>query len=296
MHQRIRRHSLSLVASLAALGYVSALAQSQVSPAPLRGDSATRLVQQVVYNEVNGSKNDHLRFTYRTRKETPKGSTTKQIIETSEGSIARLIAINDQPLVAEQRKQDEERIQKLINDPEERQRKRREQQDDAKKAEDMLRVLPDAFLYEEIGREGDLIKLHFHPKPHFDPPSREASVYRGMEGTLTVDGHQKRLVRIDGHLFQDVTFGWGILGRLEKGGTFFVEQKQLEGPRWEVTTMDVNMNGKALFFKTISMHEKEVSSDFRRVPENLSLKQAVDMLERGQAQIAENSRVTASSK
>ena len=273
---------------------VFAVAQSQISPAPLTGESATHLVQQVVYNEVNGTKNDHMRFTYRTRKQTPKGTTTKQIIETSEGSIARLLAVNDQPPTADQRKQDQERIQKLVNDPEERQRKYREQQDDAKKAEDMLRVLPDAFLYEEIGREGDLIKLHFHPRPHFDPPSREASVYRGMEGTLIVDGRQKRLVRIDGHLFQDVTFGWGILGRLEKGGTFFVEQKQLEGPRWEVTIMDVNMNGKALFFKTISMHEKEVSTDFHRVPENLSLKQAVDMLEKGQAQIAENTRVTAS--
>lgn len=273
---------------------VSAVAQSQISPAPLTGESATHLVQQVVYNEVNGTKNDHLRFTYRTRKETPKGTTTKQIVETNEGSIARLIAVNDQSPTPEQRKQDQERIHKLVNDPDERQRKYREQQDDAKKAEDMLRVLPDAFLYEEIGREGDLIKLHFHPRPHFDPPSREASVYRGMEGTLTVDGRQKRLVRIDGHLFQDVTFGWGILGRLEKGGTFFVEQKQLEGPRWEVTVMDVNMNGKALFFKTISMHEKEISTDFHRVPENLSLKQAVDMLEKGQAQIAENTRVTAS--
>ena len=273
---------------------MSAIAQSQISPTPLRGESATHLVQQVVYNEVNGTKNDHLRFSYRTRKVTPKGTTTKQIIETSEGSIARLIAVNDQPPTSEQRKQDDERIHKLVNDPAERQRKYHEQQDDAKKAEDMLRVLPDAFLYEEIGREGDLIKLHFYPKPHFDPPSREASVYRGMEGTLTVDGRQKRLVRIDGHLFQDVTFGWGILGRLEKGGTFFVEQKQLEGPRWEVTTMDVNMNGKALFFKTISMHEKEISAEFRRVPENLSLKQAVDMLEKGQAQIAENTPVTAS--
>lgn len=292
MHLRIPSWSLSLLVSIAA-GCVSAGAQSQISPAPLTGENATHLVQQVVYNEVNGTKSDHLRFTYRTRKETPKGTTTKQIIETREGTVSRLIAVNDQPPSSEQRQQDQERIQKLVNDPAEQQRKHREQEDDAKKAEDMLRVLPDAFLYEEIGREGDLIKFHFHPRPHFDPPSREASVYRGMEGTLTVDGRQKRLVRIDGHLFQDVTFGWGILGRLEKGGTFFVEQKQLEGPRWEVTTMDVNMNGKALFFKTISMHEKEVSTDFRRVPENLSLKQAVDMLEKGQAQIAENTRVTA---
>lgn len=293
MHLRIPSWSFSLLLCIAASGCASVVAQAQISPTPLTGENATHLVQQVVYNEVNGTKNDHMRFAYQTRKETPKGTTTKQIIETSEGTIARLIAVNDQPPTSEQRQLDEERIHKLVNDPEERQRKHREQLDDAKKAEDMLRVLPDAFLYEEIGREGDLIKLHFHPRPHFDPPTREASVYRGMEGTLTVDGRQKRLVRIDGHLVQDVTFGWGILGRLEKGGTFFVEQKQLEGPRWEVTVMDVNMNGKALFFKTISMHEKEVSTGFHRVPENLSMKQAVDMLEKGQAQIAENSRVTA---
>ena len=284
---------------LACLGFMCqtfAFAQRQPTPGKLSSDAAKQLVQQVVYNEVNSGQNDHSRFTYRTRKETPKGSTVKQIIETNDGSVARLIAINNQPPSAEQRKQDDERIQKLLNDPDERQRKRHEQQDDAKKAESMLRVLPDAFIYEEIGREGELIHFHFHPNPHFDPPNREASVYRGMEGTLTVDSRLKRLVKIDGHLFEDVTFGWGILGRLEKGGTFLVVQKQIEGPRWEVVLMDVNMNGKALFFKTISMHEKESYSDFHRVPENLSFKQAVDMLERGQAQIAENSPVTASSK
>src|SRR5262249_56076656 len=101
---------------------------------------------------------------------------------------------------------------------------------------------------------------------------------------------------IDGHRVEDVTCGWGMRGRLEKGGTFLVEQRQIEGPRWEVVIMDINMNGKALFFKTISMHEKEVSSDFHQVPENLSLKQGVDMLAKGQAQIAENKPATTSSK
>jgi hypothetical protein len=286
VHRKLQTRFLPSLACLVISGLSSLTAQ--VTPGGLSGASATQFVQQVVYNELDGTKNDHLRFTYRTRKETPKGSTTKQIIETSEGSVARLMAVNDQAPNGDQRKQDDDRIQKLINDPEERQRKHREQQEDARKAEGMLRVLPEAFLYEEIGREGDLIRFHFHPNPHFDPPNREASVYRGMEGTLIVDGRQKRLVKIDGHLFQDVTFGWGILGRLEKGGTFFVQQRQIDGPRWEVVTMDINMNGKALFFKTISMHEKEVSSDFHRVPENLSFKQAVDILAKGPSQIAEN--------
>jgi len=285
VHRKLQIRFFPSLACLAISGFTALAAQ--VAPDGLSGASANQFVQQVVSNELDGTKTDHLRFTYRTKKETPKGSTTKQIIETNEGSVARLVAVNDQAPTEDQRKQDDERIQKLINDPEERQRKHREQQEDAKKAEGMLRVLPEAFLYEEIGREGDLIRFHFHPNPHFDPPNREASVYKEMEGTLTVDGRQKRLVKIDGHLFQDVTFGWGILGRLEKGGTFFVQQRQIEGPRWEVVTMDINMNGKALFFKTISMHEKEVSSDFHRVPENLSLKQAIDILGKP-AQIAEN--------
>ena len=292
MHWKVQARYLLLFACLAIAGHTSLVAQ--LAPNRLTGSAANQFVQQVVSNELDGTKNDHSRFMYRTRKDTPKGSTTKQIIETNEGSVARLVAVNDQPPTADQRKQDDERIHKLVNDPDERQRKRHEQQEDAKKAESMLRVLPDAFSYEEIGREGSLIRFHFYPNPHFDPPNREASVYKGMEGTLTADLRQKRLVKIDGHLFQDVTFGWGILGRLEKGGTFLVEQRQIEGPRWEVVTMDINMNGKALFFKTISMHEKEISSDFHRVPENLSLQQGVDMLEKGQAQIAANNASTPS--
>ena len=294
MYRKLQARFLSFLTCVVLSCHTPLLAQ--LAPTKLSGASATQFVQQVINNELDGTKNDHSRFMYRIRKETPKGSTTKQIIETNEGNVARLTAVNDQVPNADQRKQDDERIQKLVNDPEERRRKHHEQQEDAKKAEEMLRVLPQAFMYEEIGREGELIRFHFYPIPHFDPPNREASVYRGMEGTLTVDGRQKRLVKIDGHLFQDVTFGWGILGRLERGGTFLVEQRQIEGPRWEVVTMDINMNGKALFFKTISMHEKEVSSDFHRVAENLNLQQGVDMLERHQAQVAENARVSASSK
>jgi len=292
VHWKLPTRYLAFFACLVIAGHTPLVAQ--LAPNRLTGTAANQFVQQVVNNELDGTRNDHSRFMYRTRKETPKGSTTKQLIETNEGSLSRLVAVNDQPPTADQRKQDDERIHKLVNDPDERQRKRHEQQEDAKKAESMLRVLPDAFNYEEIGREGNLIRFHFYPNPHFDPPNREASVYKGMEGTLTADLRQKRLVKIDGHLFQDVTFGWGILGRLEKGGTFLVEQRQIEGPRWEVVTMDINMNGKALFFKTISMHEKEISSDFHRVPENLSLQQGVDMLEKGQAQIAANNASTPS--
>jgi hypothetical protein len=40
------------------------------------------------------------------------------------------------------------------------------------------------------------------------------------------------------------------------------------------------MRGKALFFKTISVQQDEMRSDFRRVPDNLTLAEAAEELQR----------------
>ena len=56
--------------------------------------------------------------------------------------------------------------------------------------------------------------LKFKPNPKFSPPNHETAVYAGMEGDLTIDRKAMRIAKIDGTLFKDVDFGWGILGRL----------------------------------------------------------------------------------
>jgi hypothetical protein len=52
------------------------------------------------------------------------------------------------------------------------------------------------------------------------------------------------------------------------------------GPRglWELTVLNVQMKGKALFFKTISVQQKMLRSGFRRVSDDLTLAQAADIL------------------
>ena len=81
-----------------------------------------------------------------------------------------------------------------------------------------------------------------------------------------------------GRLIADVKFAGGLLGHLEKGGQFNVEQTELSANQWELTVMEVNVKGKALFFKTIAVEEKEYRSDFRRVHDGLTLAEAADML------------------
>ena len=103
-----------------------------------------------------------------------------------------------------------------------------------------------------------------------------------MEGFLLVDGKQKRLAQIDGTLTDEVKFGGGLLGHLQKGGQFSVKQANVGEGHWEVVSMAVHMMGKALMFKTISVEEEKYQNNFRRAPDDLTLAGAAELMEKGQ--------------
>ena len=81
--------------------------------------------------------------------------------------------------------------------------------------------------------------------------------------------------RTDG---RSVKFGFGILGRMKKGGTFDVERRELMPGIWQITESHVHIEGKAMLFKSIGEEDDEVKSEFRRVPEATTLEQAAVML------------------
>ena len=151
----------------------------------------------------------------------------------------------------------------------------------------MFKILPDVFVFSYAGRQGDLVTLTFSPNPNFQPPSLEARVFHGMQGEMTVDTKQERLAALSGHLMEDVKFGGGLLGHLDKGGKFEVRQTEVAPGQWEMTVLVVDMKGKALLFKTIGVHETENHSDFHRVPDDLTLAEAAGMLNR-QIVVADN--------
>ena len=252
---------------------------------PLFGQSTAagdgnQLVRTVIQNELKASDADHSHWTYRLEKQDDTGAKqTRQIIDTVNGSIYRLVAVNGKPLDPQQQQAEDERLEKYIHDTEAQQKKEKSRKDDADKAKQMLKMLPEAFIYTREKEEANLVFLRFTPNPKFDPPNREAQVFHAMEGTMVLDRREDRLVKLSGRLMDDVTFGWGILGRLQKGGTFVVEQTEVSPGIWLNKTLDVNMHGKAVLFKTINVQQHEFSSDFRRVPDNLSLAQAAQRLE-----------------
>jgi len=144
-------------------------------------------------------------------------------------------------------------------------------------------MLPDAFRYQMVGTEGDLIHLTFAPNPSFRTSTHEAAVFHHLAGDLWIDSRSKRLERIDGALMSDVKFGGGMLGHLNKGGTFAVRQQPVGNGVWEMASLNVQMNGKALFFHSITVHEKQECSNFRPVAGSTTPEEAASLLRHSEA-------------
>ena len=265
--------------------------------------SPAELVRKTVANEVAAANHPELHHMFRSRRQTPKGSQTHVYVETNQALAGMLVAIDDKPLTAEQQQAEDNHLEWLVNNPVQLRKKAAREKEDEDRSLRIVKALPDAFLYEYAGTEecvpglgkaGDhLVKLNFKPNPAYTPPSREEQVLRGMQGQLLIDKELVRLARIDGTLFQEVTFGWGILGHLDKGGHFRVQQADLglgDGA-WGITEMSLNMTGKILMFKGLSIVSDEVLSDFHLMPEKLTFAQGVQALKTEQEKLAHDSPV-----
>lgn len=276
----------------------TSIAAGAPPPAPNAAANPVELVRAAVANEVAANNTSGIKHMFRSFKQTPQGSTTRLYVETREAMAGLTIAYNNKPLSAEQLQGEENRLAGLAGSPEQLKHKHAQEQENADHTMRILRALPDAFLYtydgeeigdDKLGKKGTpLVRLKFRPNPAYQPPSHTEQVLEGMEGVVAIDPSERRIAQIDGTLFKEVSFGWGILGHLDKGGHFLVEQRDVGDDSWEISRMSLSFTGKILLVKTLSMKSDEVFTAFQRVPNTTTFAQGVRMLEAEQAKLAQN--------
>ena len=267
---------------------IQVLRTGPLAPAPLPQD-ANEYVRQSLEHELAEEARDHTHWRFHYHREDEKNNIDRDVIETSEGSLARTLLRWGKPLTAEQRQEDDARMRKQVSDAEERARIAKRNREDDEKVQKMLRAISKAFIFEYAGEENGLVRLSFVPNPHYDPPSMEQRIFRSLNGNLWIDRSASRLAGVAGTLFEDVSFGWGILGRLYKGGAFKVVQRDVGEGHWEVVSEEVNMVGRAVLFKTITRKQSEVFTDFRHMPDSITISQAYEMLQKDSSSISANS-------
>jgi len=250
----------------------AAALQAQGSP-----PSAVDLIHQVAANEL-ADRLQQRKWMYRVEKREGNQTLTEEQVETKDGPLYRVLAINGAPLDSKQQQQDNARIDHLLHDPSQLFKLKQAYDEDEKKLETLMRLMPDAFLYDYEDVEGNLVRLKFRPNPSYNPPTYEARVAHSLAGTILIDGDQKRLAKLSGRLISRVEFGYGLLGRVEEGGTIEVGRVPVGPSQWKTALINVQLSGRLIFFKTISKLEYETRSDFRAVSVDLSLSQASRLL------------------
>jgi len=264
----------AVVGSLLLAGPITGFAEAQ----PTEKISPSDLVKSVIYNELHPAGTAEVHWKYQLTKEVDGKQETRAVVETKSGSLDRLLSVAGKPLTGTQESSEAGRILKFSRSPEEQRKTEQSRRKDAEQCNTILKMIPDAFVFEYAGESGSAAKLTFKANPKFVPPSREGKVLQQMAGEMWVDARQKRLISINGRLINEVKFGGGFLGHLEKGGEFSVKRAEIAPGDWELTELTVNMQGKALLFKSICVQQKELHTNFEQMPDDLSLADAANVL------------------
>jgi hypothetical protein len=93
-----------------------------------------------------------------------------------------------------------------------------------------------------------------------------------------VDSPIDRLSRVDARLVREVDFGWGLLGRLYRVGGSPLEQRYTGTGRWAITKLELHFTGRIFLFEKLKIDFVTQTSDFRQMPDNLTLKERLQLL------------------
>jgi hypothetical protein len=260
-------------------------AQTQIPSIP-----ADELVRQTVANELAAADvGGH--YQYRFEERTAHGSETRDVLESQGWSLDRLILKNGRPLTVTEKQCEEQRLRYLLTNPARLEALQKEQLSRKQQFRTMIAAFPQAFScqYDNAAQKispGGLTRLKFHPNPKFVSHSWALRPLRGMEGTLLIDPHNARLVRIEASFFRDVDFGGGILGRIEKGGSLAVEQQAIGGDRRAITSVVLHFDKRVLLAR-IHVDSITKASGFQSGPEEMTLQQGLQQfLKQGEMTVA----------
>ncbi len=272
---------LLLVTIVCVLPCFAAAESAQTALALAQSDPA-KLVQQVCANEVRNFSGSRQPLRYRLRKVTATSDTTKQIVETREGGVARLLAIHGQPLSPALQQFEDARLERVRTDPAVEAHRRRMEQRDTARIVELTRALPQAFVYTYQGAldtpQGTLIRLSMMPNPQWTPPDFESRILTGVRGEMLIDAQALRVQRVEGRVFRDVDFGWKVLGVLYPGGRILFEQAPTRCCGWQLSHLRLRLNGKALMLKPIRIDIEEFASDYSPTPSGWGYRDAARWL------------------
>jgi hypothetical protein len=243
----------------------------------LSAQTPKELMMAACDNEIRQRKQNAL-WASQVERRTAEHVYREEEIDTVDGPVRRLLSVDGHEPSPSERKQDSDRLRDLRENPKARLTLKKNREAQEKKVNDLLRVLPAVFLFEDQGKQGGLERLAFHPNPAYKPVTYEEMALHALSGVVLVDLGEKRLARFSGTLTQQVNFGHGLLGHIDKGGTIEVSRVRLSPGLWGTSLFRTDFDGRFAIFKNISKHLDETRNDFEPVPPDTDIQRALEQI------------------
>jgi hypothetical protein len=258
---------------------IFSLATSLGLPSGLPSETTGKLVREACQNAVQQREMKSL-WSYRVERHEDSHIILEQVIETVDGPVKHLLAIDGHAPTPAQLKEESDRHRSLLKNSADQSALKKDHDEDTKKMEEMLRTIPEVFVFQDQGTQRGLEKISFHPNPDFKPKTYEQRVLHTLVGTAFIDLQDKQIARVSASLAQRVEFGLGFLGRVDQGGTVNIARTRVSSGVWQVSMERIDLSGRMAIFKSLNRHKDEQRANFKPVAPGTTFAQAVDELEK----------------
>jgi len=202
------------------------------------------LAEDAVANEIKLIQFQHAYLRYRVHTKDAKGDQVRDVIESKDGTVARVVLRSDRALTPEEDAGEHQRLQAMLDSPSTFQKHIQKDVSGKRQAIELVKMMPDAMVYSFVpgqpqrehkpaGTPAEYV-LDFQPNPKWNPPTMESEALTGIEGRCWIDAKTHHLTRLEAKIFQGVNFGFGIFGHIFPGGQLVLEQEQVDDQRWMV--------------------------------------------------------------
>lgn len=110
----------------------------------------------------------------------------------------------------------------------------------------------------------DVIVITFSPRPDARPETREGKLAQNFRGQIFVDEADAEVVRVEGTAIGDISYGLGVVARLNKGATVTLVRERVDAGTWLPTSIQFSGEGRAMLFRKLRVDHLIEWFNYRR--------------------------------
>jgi len=111
----------------------------------------------------------------------------------------------------------------------------------------------------------DAIAVRFTPKPTAEPETREGRIAQAFSGIAWVDEAAREVIRVEATAVDSISFGFGLIARLNKGTTATLTREPIPAGIWLPTSIRFSGEGRALLIRKLNVDQRIEWSEYKKV-------------------------------